>query len=81
LPHLAKAIDQDDSLTDSGSPSRAVKLTTRLRGVMLLTARSLGRHPASATRLDRAPVNAENDPEQDEFESFLKNRSDIASRS
>jgi P27 family predicted phage terminase small subunit len=80
LRHLAVAIDRDGPLTENGSPSPAVKLAARLRSVMLLTGRSLGLDPASAARLDRPPVNAENDPEQDEFEAFLNQRSDIAGR-
>jgi phage terminase small subunit len=62
LRHLAVAIDRDGPLTENGSPSPAVKLAARLRSVLLLSGRSLGLHPASATRLDRAPFNAAADP-------------------
>jgi len=75
LRHLAVVIDRDGPLTDSGSPSPAVKLAARLRSVLLLTGRSLGLDPASATRLDRAPINAEEDAD-DPFEAFLAERGD-----
>ena len=76
LRHLAQVVDRDGPLTDSGSPSPAVKLAARLRGVLLLTGRSLGLDAASAARLDRAPINAEADPEMDEFERFIHSRGD-----
>jgi len=76
LRHLAVAIDRDGPLTDSGSPSPAVKLAARLRSVLLLTGRSLGLDPASASRLDLAPINAEQDAEMDEFEKFIHSRGD-----
>jgi len=73
-------IAADGPLTASGLLSPAVKLAARLRSVMLLSGRSLGLDPASATRLDRAPINAEADPEMDEFERFINSRGDRANR-